>query len=128
MNRFKHTYISEGHFIATILTTKSYNLQFLLIVYFVEVNRLSYIIWFYEEGVTRVLFFPSLQLPNRREHDPPWQFYHMDEDCIGETINGDNDQSIISVSLSAIYYIFICIPTKFVLLQKQCLMLYLGLA
>jgi hypothetical protein len=60
---------------------------YLLIVYFVEVNQLSYIIWSNEEGVRRVLFFPSLQLPNRIKNDPLWQFYQMDEHVIGETTN-----------------------------------------
>ena len=58
---------------------------YLLIMYFVEVNQLSYIIWSYEEGVTRVLFFPSLQLPNQITNYPLWQFYQMDEHSIGET-------------------------------------------
>jgi hypothetical protein len=58
-------------------------------MYFVEVNELSYIIWSYEEGVTRVLFFPSLSLPNRIKNDPLWQFYQMDELFIGEQVNDE---------------------------------------
>ena len=66
---------------------------------FVEVNRLSYIIWSYQEEVTRVLFFPSLQLPNRI-----WSPMAVLSDGRTSywgnrwTMNGDNDKSIISVT------------------------------
>jgi len=44
-------------------------------------------------------------------------------------MNGVNDKSIISVTFicNRLWYIFICIAMKFVLLLKQCLILELGL-
>jgi len=113
---------------------KAINMQFLLIVYIVDVNRLSYIHNLVLSGgkgrvgwvVTRILFFNSFIKKIHKDVQADGQTCYW---WNRKTRNGDFDFIIMSNQsrLSAIDYIFNSIATTFALLLKQCIILELCL-